>query len=130
MAYKVLLVEDNPRFRAIMSSVLRRKRHEIVAAEDGATALRKATSERPDIIFLDLGLPDMNGVEVISLLKKNPVTEQIPVIICTAYVNETEKSRIFQYGGAEILTKPVTSFDLLEALHRQLPMTNTIADSR
>jgi CheY-like chemotaxis protein len=130
MAHKVLLVEDNPGFLAIMSSVLRRKRYQIAAAEDGSTALGKAASENPDIIFLDLGLPDMSGVEVISLLKSNPITEHIPVIICTAYVNEAERKKIFQHGAVEIVTKPVTSFDLLEALQRQLPMSRAIVDCR
>jgi hypothetical protein len=60
-----IVSRGQPGLRAFMSSLLRRKWYEITAAGDGATALQKAASERPDIVFLDLGLPDMSGVEVI-----------------------------------------------------------------
>jgi DNA-binding response OmpR family regulator len=120
MAQKILVIEDSATFRMLLTTTLRRKGYEVRGAETGAAGIRGAQKERPDIITLDLSLPDISGVEVISSLKADLVTRPIPIIICTASVDGNLRGGVLETGAAEILTKPVQSSDLFAALNRQL----------
>ena len=130
MAGKVLLVESDSDFRGIINSVLRNQGYRVVVTGNGTDGIKKAIREIPDIILLELVLPDMSGVEVTSRLKTHPLTRHVPVIICTAYLDEGPRNEALQRGAAEILTKPVTSVDLLKILRRYLRTTpaDTITD--
>ncbi len=120
MAGRILVIEDSATFRALLTATLRRKGYEVISAETGAAGIREAMKQMPNVITLDLSLPDMSGVEVLSALKADPSTCQVPVIICTASVDGNLRQEVLQKGAAEILTKPVQPTDLFAALNRHL----------
>jgi DNA-binding response OmpR family regulator len=120
MAEKILVIEDSATFRALLTATLRQKGYEVVGAETGLAGVRIAKKELPNAISLDLSLPDISGVEVLSSLKQDNITSQIPVIICTACVDGGVREEVLQSGAAEILTKPVQPAHLFAALDRQL----------
>jgi PleD family two-component response regulator len=89
---KILIVEDPVEIRGLMARFLERAGYEVIEAETGLTAIDRANSTHPDLITIDLGLPDITGDEVVARLKADPATKHIPVIVITAY-----------YGGAPLV---------------------------
>jgi CheY-like chemotaxis protein len=120
MEGRILVIEDSATFRKLLIATLRQKNYDVTGADTGSAGIRQAVKQTPDIITLDLSLPDMSGVEALSSLKTDPITCQIPVIVCTASVDSTLRQEVLQKGAAEILTKPVTSADLFSAVDRHL----------
>jgi CheY-like chemotaxis protein len=120
MADTVLLIEDSATFRALLASMLATQGMATIAAETGKAGIQRATKDHPKIVILDLSLPDMTGVDVLSSLKANPETAAIPVIICTASVDGDLRNEVIKNGASEIFTKPVIPKDLTSALRRHL----------
>jgi CheY-like chemotaxis protein len=89
---KILIVEDHVEIRGLMARFLERAGYEVIEAETGLTAIDRANATHPDLITIDLGLPDITGDEVVARLKADPATKHIPVIVITAY-----------YGGAPLV---------------------------
>lgn len=108
MSRKVLIVEDNADCREIIISFLRYKGYKVIAAENGAQSINKAVSESPDVVVLDLGLPDVSGIEVAALLKQDPKTSRIPIVIHSGWPPENWKEKAFQAGAGAYLTKPAS----------------------
>jgi twitching motility two-component system response regulator PilH len=130
MPSTVLLIEDSATFRALLSSMLATQGYSVISAENGEAGIRKAAKERPNLVILDLSLPGMSGVEVLSALKGTPATERIPVIICTASVDGELRQEVQQRGADAIFTKPVTPKDLFVALRNHLSASpNTVGYS-
>jgi two-component system cell cycle response regulator DivK len=110
---KVLVVEDNEAWRKLLVMVIERSGYEVLQACDGLEAVDKATAARPDLILMDVGLPKMTGDAATAVLKANPATRKIPVVIQTAYAcNEIA----LLADAAEILQKPLE----LAQIHRIL----------
>ena len=109
---KILLVEDNPYNRDMLSKRLRRVGYEVVVAESGPAGIEAAKCDRPDIILMDLGLPDMDGWEVTRRLKQNYATAEIPIIALTAHALQEDLERAIVAGCNHFETKPVM-FDRL-----------------
>ena len=107
MAQRVLVVEDNDDWRSIMALIFARLGYTMLQAVDGSDAVEKAVSEHPQLIIMDYRMPKMNGLEATTALKENPVTKDIPVIICTAVGAEVYKNTELVNYAAEILQKPV-----------------------
>lgn len=107
MVQRVLVVEDNDEWRAIMALIFARLGYTVLQAVDGSEAVEKAVSERPHLIIMDYRMPKMNGLEAAAALKGNPVTKDIPVVICTAVGPEVYKDTELVNYAAEILQKPV-----------------------
>jgi CheY-like chemotaxis protein len=120
MSEKILVIEDSATFRALLMATLQRKGYKVIGADTGAAGIQAAKTKAPDIISLDLSLPDISGVEVLGSLKSDLLTRQIPVIICTASVDGGLREEVRRRGAAEILTKPLQSTDLFSALGRLL----------
>jgi CheY-like chemotaxis protein len=109
MAKKILVVEDVDDSRSILVVILQRFcGYETVEAATGTEAVEKAVSERPDLIMMDLGLPDMNGVDVAEALKENPSTVDIPIVAHTAWTVSRWRDAAFNVGMVEYLEKPVS----------------------
>lgn len=108
---KILFVDDDPGMRETVRDILAEKGYEIVVAQDGNETIKLAKDSKPDLIVLDYLLPDINGSEVCKILKKNPETEHIPVIIVTAYPDQKEES--LRAGAIDFVTKPIDNTDLL-----------------
>jgi CheY-like chemotaxis protein len=126
MPNTVLLIEDSATFRALLASMLATQSYSVITAENGQAGVKRAAKDRPDVIILDLSLPDMTGADVLSSLKSSTETRHIPVIICTASVDGELRNEVLRRGADEIFTKPVRPKDLFVALHRHLPVEHAV----
>lgn len=105
MADKILFVDDDTDILALVEMNLKADGFEVICAVDGPEALEKA-KEKPDLILLDIGLPGMDGYEVLENLKKNSKTADIPVVMLTAYAQTDEKIKGLRAGVEDYITKP------------------------
>ena len=116
---RVLYVEDNPTNRAVMQAFFEsHAAWRLLLADDGETGLRRAREERPDVIVLDLLLPDRDGHEVLQALRADPVTAAIPVLALSADARPEERERGLRAGFSAYLTKPVVFAELVAALEQ------------
>ena len=103
----ILLIEDNPHNARIMSRVLEKCHYTILHAEDGETGLGMALAEQPDLILLDLGLPDVDGQTVAAWLKQNETLRNVPLVVVTAWPSETAGQMVAAYGCQGYIPKPI-----------------------
>ena len=116
---KILAVDDNPANLRIIDRAFRRTDYEILKASSGAEALELAKSQ-PDLILLDIMMPEMDGYEVCEKLKADDATKKIPIIFVTALTEEIDKHRGIDLGAADFVTKPFNSRALAERVEVQL----------
>jgi two-component system, cell cycle response regulator DivK len=117
---KILLVEDNDMNRDMLSRRLSRKGYTVVIAVNGLEAIELANSEQPDLILMDMSLPEMDGWECTRRLKDNSVTQRIPVIALTAHALKTDRDKAFNAGCDEYDVKPIDFPRLLGKIEGQL----------
>ena len=117
---KILLVEDNEMNRDMLSRRLQRRGYQIVTAESGEQGLSLARLEAPDLILMDITLPEMDGWEAASLLKAEESTRHIPIIALTARVLVTDQAKAFEVGCDDYDTKPVDFGRLTEKIENLL----------
>jgi len=103
----ILLVEDNEMNRDMLTRRLQRKGFNVVVACDGLQGHKLAHSEMPDLILMDISLPEMNGWEVTRLLKSEGDTRHIPIIALTAHALSSDREKAFEAGCDEYDTKPL-----------------------
>jgi CheY-like chemotaxis protein len=120
---KILLVEDNEMNRDMLSRRLERKGYEVVIAVDGQKAIDLATSERPDLILMDMSLPVIDGWEATRRLKADGPTKQIPIIALTAHAMPEDERRAREAGCNDYDTKPIELPRLLEKIAAMLGST-------
>jgi two-component system cell cycle response regulator DivK len=113
---KILLVEDNEMNRDMLSRRLQRRGYQIVTAENGEQGLSLARLEAPDLILMDITLPEMDGWEVARLLKAGEDTRHIPIIALTARVLVSDRAKAFEVGCDDYDTKPVDFARLTEKI--------------
>jgi len=104
---KLLLVEDNEMNRDMLSRRLERKGFEVVFAQDGSIAVDMASSEKPELILMDMSLPVLDGWEATRQIKSNPETSGIPVIALTAHAMAGDREKALEVGCEDYDTKPV-----------------------
>jgi DNA-binding response OmpR family regulator len=102
----VLTVDDEPHILFILTQVLNNKGCEVLTADGGEKAIKVATKELPDLIILDVMMPDISGYEVCQHLKNTPATKDIPVVVLTAEQNEEHKESMLRMGVADYIQKP------------------------
>ncbi len=110
MQKKILVVDDETGMVSTLKMSLESDNYKVVEAYTGDGAIRKVRSEAPDLILLDLMLPDMTGYEICNKIKKNPLTRSIPIIMLTG-MGETGRIAGLELGADDYITKP---FDLSE----------------
>jgi CheY-like chemotaxis protein len=113
---KILYVEDNDDNVHMLKNRLSRAGFTVVVATDGAQGIAMATSEQPDLILMDLTLPDIDGEEATRRLKADPATKQIPVIALTANAMSGDREKAISAGCDDFDTKPVDMPRLLEKI--------------
>lgn len=104
---KVLLVDDSAENIHVLLGILKDD-YQVIAAKNGATALEVAAESQPDLILLDVLMPDMDGYEVCDRLKNNKITADIPVIFVTALTEDVSEERGFKVGAVDYITKPIS----------------------
>jgi len=110
---KILVIEDEPQIVRALRTILQARRFQVLAARDGETGLALAAAQLPDIILLDLGLPDMDGTEVCRKLRE---WTQIPIIILSVRDSEQDKVAALELGADDYLTKPFGIEELIARL--------------
>jgi DNA-binding response OmpR family regulator len=106
----ILLVDDEPRLVQLVRDYLEHGGFGVVTAGDGPTALRAASTQHPDLIVLDLGLPGLDGLDVMRTLRK---TSEVPIIVLTARGEESDKVAGLELGADDYLTKPFSPKELV-----------------
>jgi DNA-binding response OmpR family regulator len=125
---RLLVVEDDPDIALALRLLLTRAGHQVAHAKDGRAGLRDAYTERPDLVILDIGLPGMDGWQVLERLRD---VSDVPVLLLTAHGQESDKVRGLRGGADDYLTKPFTNAELVarvEALLRRSAGTASWAD--
>jgi len=123
MSKKILVVEDSPSSRELLFELLRGHGHEVHEAEEGNQALRKAKELRPDLMILDVMLPNRSGFEICSELKEDPKYREIRIILLTGITQGSDKGDEYWRQKAhadEFVSKPLNIQDLLQRVERLL----------
>jgi len=121
MAHKILVIEDNTDCRELFAMLIRHLGFQVVEADDGEIGVQKALSEKPDLIFMDIGMPSMSGIKATACLRECENTKNIPIVICTAWIAEQHREAALNSGAREIINKPVSLIALQDLLLRYLP---------
>lgn len=118
MPQKILAVDDEKHIVRLIQVNLERAGYEVITAFDGVEALRRVQEDHPDLIVLDVMMPQMDGFETLKNLKANPQTRDIPVIMLTAKAQDADVFRGWQSGVDCYLTKPFNPLELLTFVKR------------
>ena len=109
---KILVTDDNPVNRLILKELLEAKGYNIIESDSGEDCIRKAKCDAPDLILLDIMMPEISGIEVCKILRQNPETKKIPVIFVTANTQNSTLNDAFEAGGTDYVRKPVNRIEL------------------
>ena len=112
MSLKILVAEDQPHVRNLMEYKLKNSGYTVIAVEDGRSAIQKAEELIPDLILLDVMMPLMTGFEVLSALRHNEKTRDIPILMVTAVSTEEEVLKGLKLGADDYITKPFSPNEL------------------
>jgi len=143
---RILVVDDTPQNVLLLSAVLEKKGYEVITASSGAQALQLVASDRPDLVLLDVVMPQMSGYEVCRKIRENPATGVLPVVMVTALDPGEERIKGLEAGADDFLTKPINQpellarvrsllrikhlYDTVDDLARQLAETNRTLEAR
>lgn len=123
MTLKIAVVEDNPDNRALVQALLE-DRYEISEYETGVEAVEGLGRDRPDLVLLDISLPEMDGTEVLAWIRGHPTLEDLPVVALTAHAMAGDRERYLAAGFDDYVTKPIIDEDvLIGAIERCLSAT-------
>ncbi|MBI2305890.1 MAG: response regulator [Rhodocyclales bacterium] len=104
---RILIIDDSPTGMMLAVFVLEKAGHATLQAERAAQGIEIARREQPDLILMDIQLPDMDGIEATRILKADPATRDIPVIALSAYAMKGDEEKILIAGAAGYITKPI-----------------------
>jgi CheY-like chemotaxis protein len=107
-AKKILIVEDNNASREILVLRLRSMGYQAIEAQNGKEALARAEADKPDLIFMDMGLPEIDGLKTSAMLKQNPQTSHIPIVALTALISDLWREKASRVGVARYFLKPIS----------------------
>ncbi|MBI2348987.1 MAG: response regulator [Deltaproteobacteria bacterium] len=110
---KILVVDDTPKNVKLLADLLSAKGYAVATASSGAEALAKVEAEKPDLVLLDVVMPEMSGYEVCRKIRENPATEVLPIVMVTALDPSEERIKGLQAGADDFLTKPINQAELL-----------------
>lgn len=121
---KVLVIDDSKTIRRTAETLLKKAGCEVVTANDGFEALSKITDQNPDVIFIDIMMPRLDGYQTCALIKNNHVYKNTPVILLTSKDGLFDRARGRIVGSDRYLTKPFTKDELLGAIYEHVNPTH------
>ncbi len=113
---KILVVDDSPSEMAKFRDILYRNNHDIIEAYNGEDGIKKASETLPDVILMDIVMPEMNGFQATRQITRNKETSHIPVIIISTKSQETDRVWGKRQGARDYLTKPINEDDLIRVI--------------
>jgi two-component system, cell cycle response regulator DivK len=116
----ILIVEDNERNLKLVRDVLQVKGYETIEAVTGEDGVRLARERTPDLVLMDIQLPNMSGIEALRILRADPATARVPVIAVTASVMQQDRSTIMAAGFDAYVGKPISLKEFLDAVRAAL----------
>lgn len=125
LKHRVLVVDDEPDTVELISFNLKNAGYDVVSAADGAEALKKARSTEPELIILDLMLPEVDGLEVCKILRNDPITQRIPILMLTAKAGEVDRIIGLELGAKDYVTKPFSPRELILRVRNLLSQGTT-----
>src|SRR5918992_1997988 len=131
MAAKLLVVDDTPKNVKLLADILTARGYNVVTAASGAEALSQVEAQRPDLVLLDVVMPEMSGYEVCRKLRSNPATQLLPIVMVTALDPGQERIKGLDAGADDFLTKPINQAELLarvRSLLRIKGLYDTVGD--
>ena len=111
---KILVVDDEVYILHILDFILGAENYDVITATNGEQALQKVREEKPDLVILDIMMPKLDGYETCRLIKKDPATKMIPVILLTAKGREVDQKLGHEVGASDYMTKPFSPTKLIE----------------
>ncbi len=128
MAQKVLVVDDDPIMHRVLKQYMERNNYEMLSASTDREALEIASSRAPELILLDVRMPEMSGLAVLRRLKESETTKNIPVVVVTVNADRTTHIESQVSGAAAFLAKPFRPAELLELMRRLMPQQLNASD--
>ena len=119
---KILVIDDLPENVFLLQDRLEREGYEIITSYDGKSGIEKAIKEVPDLILLDVMMPDLTGIEVCKALVVNPITANIPIILVTAKSGAEDTKEGLEAGAFDYIKKPFNRIELLARVHSALKL--------
>ena len=129
MKAKILLVDDEPDALEVLGFKLREAGFTPIFAKDGTRAIAAARDERPDLMVLDLMLPEVDGLEVCKILRRDPATVNLPILMLTARAAEMDRVIGLELGADDYVTKPFSPRELVLRIRKLLARTQAVEDN-
>ena len=117
---RILIVDDSPSQLMGMKRIVEKLGHETLSAEDGAAGVEVAKKEKPDLILMDVVMPNLNGFQATRAISKEPSTSHIPIILVTTKDQETDKVWGMRQGAKAYITKPFNESQLIDVINQLL----------
>ncbi len=119
---KILVVDDEVNITQILEFSMGAEGYEVITASNGEEAIDKARKEQPDLIILDIMMPRIDGYEACRILKANPLTKNIPVVLLTAKGRDVDKRLGYEVGATDYIVKPFSPNKLIERINELLSL--------
>lgn len=117
---RILIADDSPTEVYVLQKMLEKNGHEVVIAEDGEQAINQTLQAKPDLILMDVVMPNLNGFQATRKLSKDPETSHIPIVIVSSKNQETDKLWGLRQGARGYLGKPVNEQELIQQINELL----------
>ena len=118
---RILIVDDSPSQLLGIQRIVEKLGHEILTATDGAAGVEAAKAQLPDLVLMDVVMPNLNGFQATRTISKDPDTQHIPVVLVTTKDQETDKVWGLRQGAKAYVTKPIREEELVSTLKELLP---------
>jgi two-component system cell cycle response regulator DivK len=117
---RILIVEDNEDNLYLIKFILQQNRYEVIEARDGAAGVKLAIKEKPDLILMDIQLPDINGLEATKLIRSSEINDTIPIIALTSYAMQSDKEKALAAGCTGFIEKPIDPKTTMKKIQQYL----------
>ena len=120
MKRSILIVDDIPANLQLLSELLKTRGYKVRPVPNGRLALKAAENNPPDLILLDIMMPEMDGLQVLERLRQNEATKHIPVIMFTAKVSRTDIDKALKFGACDYITKPLVPDEFFDKIEKHI----------